>query len=217
VAGGIDVVSFDLFDTLLVRRIHDPDLVKLPVARFIAARTVEAGHPWPWQKVQKLRDDVEKKHRQETAKTFVDHEACYPRFMLETLVEIFGAEKGGALVPEVTDYELLMENSMLVPRREMVDWLRQLSAQGKRIFIMSDIYLPATHLRVLVDHAGFLHQVEDVISSADTFLAKASGKGYELVRDRFALAGKKWLHGRRQPGFRRSAAGRGRDHRPGAP
>jgi len=194
VAGGIDVVSFDLFDTLLVRRIHDPDLVKLPVARFIAARTVEAGHPWPWQKVQKLRDDVEKKHRQETAKTFVDHEACYPRFMLETLVTIFGAEKGGALVPEVTDYELLMENSMLVPRREMVDWLRQLSAQGKRIFIMSDIYLPATHLRVLVDHAGFLHQVEDVISSADTFLAKASGKGYELVRDRFALAGKKWLH-----------------------
>ena len=63
--------------------------------------------------------------------------------MLEMLVEIFGDEQGEALLPAVTEYELFMENSMLVPRREMLDWLRELAGQGKKIFIISDIYLPA--------------------------------------------------------------------------
>lgn len=193
-AHGMEVVSFDLFDTLLIRRIHDPDLVKLPVARFIAARASEANLHWSWQRVQKLRDDIEKRHREETGRTFVDHEACYPRFMEETLGVIFGAERGAALLQEVTDYELSMENSMLVPRQLMAEWLVELAGQGKRIFILSDIYLPARHLRVLVEHAGLLPYVEEVVSSADSFLAKASGKGFELVRDRFGLGGKSWLH-----------------------
>lgn len=194
IAGGMDVVSFDLFDTLLIRRVHDPDLVKLPVARFIAAKATELGLPWPWQKVQKLRDTIEKHHRQEAARTFADHEACYPKFMLEMLVEIFGRAKGEALMPAVTNYELFIENSMLVPRREMVDWLVELAGQGKRIFIISDIYLPAEHLRKLVRHAGFLDIVEDVISSADTFLAKASGLAFPLIEEKYCLDRNKWLH-----------------------
>ena len=36
-AADCDTVSFDLFDTLLIRRIHDPDMVKPAVARYIAA------------------------------------------------------------------------------------------------------------------------------------------------------------------------------------
>ena len=209
-SAGMDVVSFDLFDTLLIRRIHDPDLVKLPVARFIAAKAREYGLAWSWQRVQKLRDDIEKRHRGETGSKFVDHEACYPRFMQELLETIFGEELGPSLLQEVTDYELFMENSMLVPRQALVDWLIELSGQGKRIFILSDIYLPAAHLRVLVEHAGMLPYVEDVVSSADSFLAKASGKGFDLVRERYGLAGRSWLHAGDNPvsdGLRPSEAG----------
>ena len=190
----MEVISFDLFDTLLIRRLHDPDLVKLPVARFIAAKSAESGLSWAWQKVQKLRDSIEKRHRQEAARDFVDHEACYPRFMLELLAEIFGEEKGQALLPTVSEYELFMENSMLVPRRELVDWLVELAGLGKKIFIISDIYLPAEHLRTLVRYAGFLDSVEQVISSADTFLAKASGMAFPFIEEKFALDRHKWLH-----------------------
>jgi FMN phosphatase YigB (HAD superfamily) len=193
-AEDVDVVSFDLFDTLLIRRIHDPDLVKLPVARFIAAKAAGCGLNWSWQKVQNLRDSIEKRHRAETGKDFADHEACYPRFMVELLVEIFGGEQGKALLQEVTDYELFMENSMLVPRQGMAEWLVELAGKGKKIFIISDIYLPAEHLRVLVRHAGLLEHVVEVISSADTFLAKASGKAYGFIEEKFGLDRRKWLH-----------------------
>ncbi len=189
-----DIVSFDLFDTLLVRRVHDPDLVKLPVARFISTLADQRGIFIGWENVQRLRDNIEQKQREETGKTFDDHEACYPLFMGRLLRDIFGEQFSESVFDEVTKYELVMENSMLVPRQQFVDWVKVLKQQGKRIFIISDMYLPASQLKVLVKHAGLIDCVEDVISSADTFLAKASGKGYEFVKEKYSLSKERWIH-----------------------
>ncbi|MDK9707910.1 MAG: hypothetical protein OEL83_12750 [Desulforhopalus sp.] len=189
-----EVVSFDLFDTLLVRRIHNPDLVKLPVARYIADLASQNGLDWKWYRVQKLRDSIEQRHRVETSKNFIDHEACYPDFMGELLAEIFQADYYPELLEKVAAYEMAMENSMLVPRQQLIDWMGELYQAGKRIFIISDIYLPAVYLKQLVNHAGIGTLVEDVISSADTFLAKASGKAYPMMSEKYTLNPKAWLH-----------------------
>ena len=188
------VISFDLFDTLLIRRIHNPDLVKLPVARYIAELAEQQGRHWHWHKVQQQRDSIEGRHRAETGTNFVDHEACYPLFMRELLMKIFESSYDDALLAKVTDYEIVMENSMLVPRRILVDWIKELAGAGKRIFIISDMYLPATHLRQLIKHAGLDQYIEEVISSADTFLAKASGKAYTMIAEKYALSPRDWLH-----------------------
>jgi len=193
-APSLSTVSFDLFDTLLIRRIHDPDLVKLPVARFIADLAAAAGLNWSWQRIQKLRDAIEKAHRQKTGEQFEDREACYPRFMEETLETIFRDKMEPGLLERVTEYELAMESAMLVPRARFTAWLKELKAQGKRILIMSDIYLPAWHLEQLAARAGLMEYAEAVISSADSFLAKASGKAYQLVQERFGLDKATWLH-----------------------
>lgn len=194
IAPTVDTVTFDLFDTLLIRRIHDPDLVKLPVARFIADMAQEKGLDWSQQRVQKRRDTIEQRQRLETGAKFDDHEACYPHYMQEMLSEIFGEEGDEALFDRVADYEMAMENSMLVPRGELIDWLRELRQQGKKIFIVSDIYLPAIYLKKFVAHAGFLDLVDDVVSSADTFLAKASGKAFPLLQKQYDLDPTRWLH-----------------------
>lgn len=189
-----DTVSFDLFDTLLIRRIHDPDMVKPAVARYIAARATEAGLNWSWPQVQRLRDRVEQEQRRETSQKFEDHEACYPDFMARTLQRIFADHFDETLLDEVTTYELGIENAMLVPRARLVDWLKELHAACKRVLVVSDIYLPAAHLERLVIRAGFRDQVDAIVSSADTFLAKASGKAYELLRERYDLNWDRWLH-----------------------
>ncbi|RUM47162.1 MAG: hypothetical protein DSY80_01140, partial [Desulfocapsa sp.] len=194
IASSVDTVSFDLFDTLLIRRIHDPDLVKLPVARFVADMAILQGLKWTEEGVQKLRDSIEKRHRKETGESFDDHEACYPRYMQEMLAEIFGEDVDEALFDKVADYEVAMENSMLVPRSQFIDWLEELKEQGKKILIISDIYLPASYLKRFVEHAGFSHLCDDVISSADTFLAKASGKAFPLIQEKHKLDKSRWLH-----------------------
>ncbi len=190
----VDTVTFDLFDTLLIRRIHDPDLVKLPVARFVAELARNRGLRWSRQQVQRLRDEIERRHRRETGRRFDDHEACYPEYMQEMLAEIFGDFADQALFEQVADYEISMENAMLVPRGLLVDWLRELKEDKKKIIIVSDIYLPANYLWRLVEHAGFAHLVDDVVSSADSFLAKASGKAFPLLQERFSLDPGRWLH-----------------------
>jgi FMN phosphatase YigB (HAD superfamily) len=193
-AANVDVVTFDLFDTLLIRRVHDPDLVKLPVARFIADMAQDKGLDWSQDSVQKLRDSIEKRHRKETGEKFDDHEACYPHYMKEMLSQVFGEGADEALFDRVADYEVAMENSMLVPRGEFIDWIHELKQQGKKILIVSDIYLPAIYLKRFVEHAGFSGLVDDVISSADTFLAKASGKAFPLLQKEFNLDPARWLH-----------------------
>jgi len=189
-----EVVTFDLFDTLFIRRIHDPDLIKLPVARYISRRAALLGLEHTWQKVQKTRDRIEQQQRKETGLTFEDQEACYPVFMRKTLETLFQGYYQDTLLDDVTRYELEMEGCMLVPRKKLVDWLAELHASGKKIYIISDIYLPSEHLKILVEKGGFLKYTDDLVSSADTFLAKASGKAFQLVQERFDLDPSSWLH-----------------------
>ena len=114
--------------------------------------------------------------------------------MQEMLSAIFAEESDDAFFDRVADYEVAMENSMLVPRGEFIDWLKELQQQGKKVLIVSDIYLPAIYLKRFVEHAGFLDLVLDVVSSADTFLAKASGKAFPLIQEKYDLDPKSWLH-----------------------
>ena len=197
-AEDVDAVSFDLFDTLLVRRTHDPDLIKIPVAHYISELAKAEGLNWDWSEVQVKRDEVERAMRAETGETFVDQEACYPVFMGRLLEQVFSGQSTqgsiDALLDKVTDYELTLESAMLVPRAEIVSWLKELHRAGKRIMVISDMYLPAKSLEVLLQHAGILDYVEVVVSSADSFLAKASGKAYPLVAKDYNLDFGRWLH-----------------------
>ena len=190
----VDVVSFDIFDTLLVRRVHDPDLVKVPVARLISSLAEQAGIEISWQDVQQKRNKIEQALRDEAGKQFPDHEAHYPTFMQSTLQAIFGDTADQEMLERITDYEMKMENAMLVPRQDIFQWIEKLAAGGKRLLAISDMYLPATHIRRLLEHAGLLDKFEAVISSADSFRAKASGEGYDLVRDQFSLDPDRWIH-----------------------
>ncbi|NKB60778.1 MAG: HAD hydrolase-like protein [Gammaproteobacteria bacterium] len=205
-----ELVSFDMFDTLLVRRTHDPDLVKVPVARLISNLAKQQGIDIEWKQVQEKRDELEQALREQTGQTFEDKEAHYPTLMSQTLTAILGEDEGKARLQEVTDFEMQMENTMLVPGKEIVEWLEQLARRGTRMWVISDMYLPADHLEVLLSHAGLSGYFEKVISSADSFLAKASGKGYAGILKDQDINGEKWLHIGDNPisdGFRADEAG----------
>ena len=193
-AADVDVVSFDLFDTLLVRRTHDPDLIKIPVAHFISELAKAEGFNMDWRDVQVKRDECERAMRAKTGETYADHEACYPVFMGQVFEEIFPGKADQRLLDRVTEYELAMENTMLVPRTEIVQWIKRLTASGKRVLVISDMYLPAQSLEVLLDHAGVLDHLEAVISSADSFLAKASGEAYPYIAEQYQLDVNRWMH-----------------------
>jgi FMN phosphatase YigB (HAD superfamily) len=192
-----DTISFDVFDTLLVRRTHDPDLVKPPVAQYVADLAAAKGHALDWEAVQDCRDHHETALRKQTSETFVDHEARYELFMRSMLEELFQGdhpEDIDELYKKVRRYELRIENAMLVPRAGFTNWLEALHAQGKRILAISDMYLSAAEIEELLEHAGLLKYIQTVISSADSFLCKSSGKAYEMLMDKYELSPDRWIH-----------------------
>jgi len=190
-----DVVSFDLFDTLVVRRIPDPNMVKWPVARFIAEKARVAGSVgWSAEKVLRFRNKVEAMHRRRAARSFPDREARYPDFMADVLGRSLPAGRTGDLLREVTDYELAVESAMIVPRAAFTRFLQKLRIAGKRILVISDIYLPSEHLKRLVARTELGPLIGDVFSSADAFTAKTSGAAWPMIRDRLGLDYSRWLH-----------------------
>ncbi len=193
-AASCTTVSFDVFDTLLVRRIHEPDLLKDAVSRYISARAEELGLRQPWQQVLRLRNAIEAEHRQRNGQTHPDHEARYPDFMGEVLTRLLGADHATRLLPDVTAYELAVESSMLVARAPWRGVLERLKQSGKRIIALSDMYLPAEHLRRLLKACGLLDVIDTVISSADSFRAKASGAGFQALMEEQDVDPARWIH-----------------------
>ena len=189
-----DTISLDIFETLFIRRIPDPDMVKFPVAKFISdtARVMDIEIR-PGEVLQK-RNKIENIHRARNGKEHPDHEAYYDDFMQEALNEIFGDLLPGNLFDQVADYEMHLESAVIVMRTVLFDWIKSLHEQGKRVFLISDIYLPAKYLKRLAQDKGVLEYLEDVISSADSFKAKASGAAFPLIEERYNLDVSRWLH-----------------------
>ena len=190
----VDVVSFDVFDTIFIRRIADPDLIKIPVARFIAEKANSLGIEISWLEVATLRQQIENQQRQINGQSYPDFEANYDDFMPEMLSQVFNDKLPDNFFNVVADYEIKLENAVLVARQALVDWIISLKQRGKRLFLVSDIYLPARYIERFVVDKNLQDYFESVISSADSFNAKASGTAFPLIEQRFNLDRSRWLH-----------------------
>ena len=193
-ADAYDVVSFDMFDTLLVRRVADPDIVKNATTRYIDKLAKQQGIWSSIFLVDSLRNKIEKEHRASNGEEFPDHEANYDQFMPEVLKQHFGKLYSEALFSQVAEHEMQMESEMLVARQQFITLLNFLKEQGKRLFLLSDMYLPNHYLQRLLADKQMDEYFEAIVSSADSFNAKASGAAFPLLAQNYQLDKERWLH-----------------------
>ncbi|MDF3128824.1 HAD family hydrolase [Kiritimatiellaeota bacterium B1221] len=188
------VISFDVFDTLLVRRIHEPDLLKQSVSRYLLALAAKRDLHFRADGLLAKRNEIEARQRQRHGKLHPDFEAYYPELIRKWVAYYFPE----ADVPEVTEqvmaYELELESKVLVPRKGWKDLLQKLQAQGRTLIALSDMYLPGEMIRVLLDRAGLLEYFNEVHSSADSMRAKASGEGFHRLIELQGISPKEWVH-----------------------
>ena len=193
-ADSFDVVSFDMFDTLLVRRVADPDIVKNATTRFIDNIAKQKGLWSSFRLVDNLRNTIEDEHRARNGEEHPDHEANYDQFMPEVLKKHFGEHYNDALFQQIAEHEMQMESEILVARQDFYGLLDFLKEQGKRLFLLSDMYLPNHYLQRLLADKQMDEYFEAVVSSADSFKAKASGSAFSLLADKYQLDKNRWLH-----------------------
>ncbi len=159
-----DVVSFDLFDTLLFRPFDDP----ADVFFFVGERLGRLDF-------KRIRMQAERKVRARSAAQGKSAEIT-----LEEIWRYLECETGikageGMRVEQETELQFCYAN----PYMQQI--FHRLQKQGKRIIVVSDMYLPAAFLRELLNRNGY-EGVERLYVSCEYGTGKADGGLYDVVK-----------------------------------
>jgi FMN phosphatase YigB (HAD superfamily) len=177
--GRADLVSLDLFDTLLLRPSLDPEALRVDAAR----RSVEDGEDL-------LRRRIEAEVRARTADPTVADST-----MTEIYAEAVAADPGDAeRFAALRDAEVELERVCAVARRWLIEELRTCKRPGVRYVLMTDTYLERPVIDELLDLIGAADLFDEVYVSNEVRARKDSGSMWDLVAEREGCPVGRWLH-----------------------
>lgn len=137
----LDVVSFDLFDTLAVRDV----LSSNNVIKLINARLIERGI--------RINDFIEKRIAVE--KQLSQGHAPRLEYIYD---ELLSKECGLAIgASELAALEYELDVKLLRPRKEMVDFLKKMKQNDKRVYITSESYYSENQILEIINSIGIVN------------------------------------------------------------
>ena len=162
-----DVISFDIFDTLLFRPFSEPTDLFFFV-----------GEKLGFLDFKRIRMEMEHKAR-ELCRNKNGHSEV-------TLAEIWALMEKETGIPAETGmkFEMEAEEQFCYANPYMKEVFSRIQQSGKKIIIISDMYLPESFLKKLLEKNGFTG-INHIYVSCECGKNKASGELYELVKQDF--------------------------------
>ena len=167
-----DVISFDIFDTLLMRKVYEPSDVFALMDRELADRL-----PFVFSKERKEAERELRKKGEPTIDQIYEYLAKKHHLSKE--------ESKNLLLSE-----LEKEKSVLCVRERMKNCLRYCIRRGKKVYLVSDMYLPAKVLEKLLESYG-ITGYEELLISCDYHTSKPA-KLFDILKEK--APGKAYLH-----------------------
>lgn len=156
-----DLVCFDIFDTLITRKVlHPVDVFQL-TEELAKARSVWSG---------------DFKNQRVHAEQMAYKQSASGQAVLKDIYAVLAAEL--KLMPKQTEdmmnLELEAERLLAVPRTDVRDFLTELYQSGKKLLLVSDMYLTAEQLRTLLTVCGYPEDLPILVSCEE---GKSKGDG----------------------------------------
>ena len=171
------VVSFDVFDTLLVRKVASPRDVFLQ----LATPAPFAGWGCESKLLAKLRQQAEDEARHRGVSLRGTSEVTLHEIH-EVLAELL--QQPASDVPAMVQAERLVERALCVAHPHVHRLFTRAVADGKIVWCVSDTYHEQSFLLELLTGCGFALDGVRVVSSADARMSKGEGKLLvQLTRD----------------------------------
>jgi predicted HAD superfamily hydrolase/glycosyltransferase involved in cell wall biosynthesis len=194
IINAVDVVSFDIFDTLFERDIEPPDKVKEAVARCIAdmlkyTYDLNLSH----SDLLELRSAVERQLRQQASSAGKDYECRYSDIVREMVMRILGRYDED-LFSQIIEKEIEVENEVLYVKEGIVELIERLKSNGKRVIAISDMYLDKEHIHKIMKSKSIDHLFDNVYMSSEMSLCKYSGRLFKLVLAKENILPRQLLH-----------------------
>ena len=168
-----DVISFDVFDTLLLRLTHKPTDV-----------FVNIEHQYCWRGFARARILAEQTARQKQCQAGEPAEVTLSQIYQELPSKW---KKEGLTYVEA---ELQAEEKLCIANSDLLPVVQALCQDGKTVICVSDMYLSSDQIRCLLTAAGYPEL--EVIVSCEEGASKYQGALYDTVKRRFP--GKRVIH-----------------------
>ncbi|MCR5702187.1 MAG: HAD-IA family hydrolase [Lachnospiraceae bacterium] len=165
-----DVVSFDVFDTLILRNVEKP----IDVFRIVGAKNNISGY-------EKIRRKAEQQcYKEYGNKTTIDN--IYDR------ISLVNGLNPNSMISE----EFNTEMNIIEPNPYMKKIYDAMIENGKTVIIISDMYWPEKYMKRLLNKCGY-DNWNKMYVSCDYGASKRSGELYKIVSKGIGNKSK-WIH-----------------------
>jgi FMN phosphatase YigB (HAD superfamily) len=185
----IAVVSVDVFDTLLWRRVAEPENAFALVGARLAQRGMLADDVWP-DVFAGLRAEAEERARAAQRAAGGGPEVTLAAIYEELPERVFA----GAGRTAAVEHELEVERDLLVCDLDVLALIRAARERGKRVVAVSDTYFDEPQLRRLLDRPPLRPEEVDAVFASS---AHGAGKGsglWSLVLEALGCRPEQVLH-----------------------
>jgi predicted HAD superfamily hydrolase len=167
-------VSFDIFDTLTTRPLLDPDhafmLLEEKIDREFSIRS----------NFCRIRKEAESTARQKLKSIGdVTMAMIYSQFR-----DASGLDT--ATVDRIMEMEMEYEHALSLPRACLIDLAKSLVANGKKVALLSDMYLASESIRKMLEKHGFDTSGTTMAISCETGRRKDTGQIWRTYRSNMA-------------------------------
>ena len=172
-----EVVSFDIFDTLIKRVVNEPEEVFDLV-----------GQKFGIADFRKIRENGQMKASMKAEKEGLPH-ANYDQ------IYEYLSEEGDTSFDwnAIKAYELELEGRVLRSNTEVHRVYEYAKSKGKRIIAVSDMYLQRKHILPVLERCGY-GDMDEVYVSADDMHTKFRGDIFDYVREKEGVDAGKIVH-----------------------
>lgn len=178
----VDLVSFDLFDTLVSRPARRPDAVLKLVEHRISS---EAGRPIPFFAERRAAENRVRARRHHQGD--VNLSEIYAELAASGLIP-------GDVVARAHTLEKRIDLAALRPRTEVIAVLEAAHALGKRIVLMTDTYYEEADIRAILRAIGVADRFAALYVSNAVGARKDRGDLWRYVEETEAVPRARWLH-----------------------
>lgn len=177
-ARNAEIISFDIFDTLIMRKCKAHDVFSLAQEKYNASHST---------KIFTFREARVRAER--TARRNSPHE----EITLDEIYRELCAEYGSEIAGELKALELEAEFSVIYPNEELKEFYASHVKEGGRIIITSDMYLPGNVIAGMLRRCGYEGYESLYVSSEHRATKKSGGLFRIILRDK-AITPSKILH-----------------------
>lgn len=173
-----DLVSVDLFDTLVLR----PSLSPATLQRLAALRVAD-----------RFGIDADDLLQRRLAAETRARNVVTGDVRIEDILSA-ASDDDQDCVSALLNAEVELEANICIPRQWLINVLRAHRRPGQRFVLMSDTYVPRSCIEDLVKKIDCDDLFEDLFVSNEIRARKDSGAMWDVVEERYQISRHRWLH-----------------------